>query len=574
MIKKKLKSIDRTILMRQPLQLLAILCFTLNILSCHANDGQSEAQKIRNEVENVYLSQYPAFVAISPDRTKILLKSYISRQYALQIQDIQSKLTTTIDIRTNGQFAPIWSPSSKKVAFYVDPNAEQDYKLHIYDLLTSKVQPIETPKIIVSRIAWSEDDRYLSYFDQQNRINVIDLHNAGKLVYSSANRIAPELQVDWSRISNSIAYISVASPNIIEISNIDTGKSFSIDIKRKVKIFSWASTTEKLIVASTSDNQSIVELVSENSSTALPIDPIGDISNILPSFDDQYILFGIYQGFQVKYAIYRTSDSAYREYEGEVIDTHSSKNIVFIDGEDKENRRQNGIFAIDLSSLKSETVFKEPKPKPSWALSDEFMIHAESHNIPCFLWRTQGGKHPIIVYIHGGPATHFTSHWTGEYEAFLKSGIDVLLLNYSGSTGYGQQYARELNRAIGDIGDTVSYLREQKKYSDIYLWGSSFGTRLTLEAFNQKQNEISGIFLSSHLGNANNIGTMPKKLLVFHGANDFIKSPEFALSNLKHYWQTTQSDWFHLYVDELHSFRRFDTRVDVMSKIIFEIKKK
>lgn len=372
-----------------PHKLFIFTIFFLNLSSihCKANDNQLGVKILHDKVEKIYASRYPAYLDFSPDTSKILIKSLIAGQFALQIQDINSKQDTTINISSAGQFSPTWSHRGDKVAFYLDPSTKQDFKLYIYDLRTAQIRPIETKRIIRAKVAWSEDDRYLSYFDKNNGLNIVDLQQAGKLVYSTTNGVGPELQIAWARTSNSIAHISSSNPNIIEVYNVTEGKSFSIDIGRKVKIFNWSSTAEELLVVSTANNQSFIERVTENSSTPIPINISGDIVNVLPSFDDKTIVFAIDRGFDSKYAIYRTSDRSYIEYLGDAIDIHHSKNIAIVYMDEKY---QKGLGTLNLSSLKGQVLLKSQNSQPNWALSEEFTIDIDNQKIPCLIWKTKG----------------------------------------------------------------------------------------------------------------------------------------------------------------------------------------
>lgn len=57
-------------------------------------------------------------------------------------------------------------------------------------------------------------------------------------------------------------------------------------------------------------------------------------------------------------------------------------------------------------------------------------------------------KYPLFVVIHGGPATmwrdQFVIRWN--YHLLARSGYVVLLTDYSGSTGYGEAFARAIER--------------------------------------------------------------------------------------------------------------------------------
>ena len=54
---------------------------------------------------------------------------------------------------------------------------------------------------------------------------------------------------------------------------------------------------------------------------------------------------------------------------------------------------------------------------------------------------TPSGKHPLIVMIHGGPHGHQGPAFNLKAQAYASRGWAVLMVNYRGSTGYGQRFA-------------------------------------------------------------------------------------------------------------------------------------
>jgi len=57
------------------------------------------------------------------------------------------------------------------------------------------------------------------------------------------------------------------------------------------------------------------------------------------------------------------------------------------------------------------------------------------------LGRTANSKHPLIVEIHGGPHGQQGPDFNGKAQVFAAHGYAVLMVNYRGSTGYGQKFA-------------------------------------------------------------------------------------------------------------------------------------
>ncbi|XP_069592070.1 acylamino-acid-releasing enzyme isoform X2 [Ranitomeya imitator] len=60
------------------------------------------------------------------------------------------------------------------------------------------------------------------------------------------------------------------------------------------------------------------------------------------------------------------------------------------------------------------------------------------------------GCHPLVVYPHGGPQHFFISEWMLFPAALCKMGFAVLLVNYRGSLGFGQDSVMSILGKVGD----------------------------------------------------------------------------------------------------------------------------
>ncbi|XP_061526794.1 S9 family peptidase isoform X3 [Phycodurus eques] len=61
----------------------------------------------------------------------------------------------------------------------------------------------------------------------------------------------------------------------------------------------------------------------------------------------------------------------------------------------------------------------------------------------------RGAPTPLVVFIHGGPHSQFAAEWNSTTAALVSLGFAVLMVNYRGSTGFGQDGILSL---IGHIG--------------------------------------------------------------------------------------------------------------------------
>ncbi|XP_068602507.1 S9 family peptidase [Brachionichthys hirsutus] len=65
---------------------------------------------------------------------------------------------------------------------------------------------------------------------------------------------------------------------------------------------------------------------------------------------------------------------------------------------------------------------------------------------PCSLHKA---KMPLVVFIHGGPHSQFPAEWNCTTAGLVKLGFAVLMVNYRGSTGFGQDSILSLMGRIG-----------------------------------------------------------------------------------------------------------------------------
>jgi dipeptidyl aminopeptidase/acylaminoacyl peptidase len=78
--------------------------------------------------------------------------------------------------------------------------------------------------------------------------------------------------------------------------------------------------------------------------------------------------------------------------------------------------------------------------------------------VEAFLWRARGRRRGLVLHVHGGPyLAHGPMPWM-EMVALADAGFHVLAPNPRGSVGYGEEYARALHGAWGEV-DEADFLR-------------------------------------------------------------------------------------------------------------------
>jgi dipeptidyl aminopeptidase/acylaminoacyl peptidase len=114
--------------------------------------------------------------------------------------------------------------------------------------------------------------------------------------------------------------------------------------------------------------------------------------------------------------------------------------------------------------------------------------NAERRPVPSWVYRPrQPGRRPVVLSIHGGPASQERPTYQPLYQYLVSRGIAVLAPNIRGSTGYGRTYQQQIFRDWGggdlaDLRHAVEWLRAQDWVDPdrIGVFGGSYGGFATL----------------------------------------------------------------------------------------------
>lgn len=97
------------------------------------------------------------------------------------------------------------------------------------------------------------------------------------------------------------------------------------------------------------------------------------------------------------------------------------------------------------------------------------------------------GPKPLLMRIHGGPQAHYTDSFLPEVQAWVDHGVSVAMVNYRGSTGYGQAWRDFLigNPGFPETEDVVAGLDDLLASgavdpARVIVGGRSWGGYITL----------------------------------------------------------------------------------------------
>lgn len=100
-----------------------------------------------------------------------------------------------------------------------------------------------------------------------------------------------------------------------------------------------------------------------------------------------------------------------------------------------------------------------------------------------------GGGWPVLVWVHGGPASQALPNWRADLQLVLSRGIAVLVPNVRGSTGYGRAYAELDDRekrmdSVRDLAAAHAWLGTRPDIDGrrVAIMGQSYGGWMVLAA--------------------------------------------------------------------------------------------
>ena len=153
------------------------------------------------------------------------------------------------------------------------------------------------------------------------------------------------------------------------------------------------------------------------------------------------------------------------------------------------------IWELDLETLKAEQLtYTSCIPMLEGELIEPNQIFFRSFDnlqIPAFYYKpiNTAEKHPVVVYIHGGPESQSRATYEPLLQYFLNLGYAVVAPNVRGSTGYGKTYThlddvRKRMDAVKDLIYLVEWLNEDMNVDTgkIAVMGGSYGGFMVLLA--------------------------------------------------------------------------------------------
>jgi dipeptidyl aminopeptidase/acylaminoacyl peptidase len=251
---------------------------------------------------------------------------------------------------------------------------------------------------------------------------------------------------------------------------------------------------------------------------------------------------------------------------------------------------------------------------PQDTLVEPELVHYETfdgRSIPAFFYRPTGLEPPlpVILYVHGGPASQTRPDFDPRFQFFLSRGYAILAPNVRGSLGYGKAYTALDDvtlrmDSVTDLQYAVRWLTESGEANPerISIYGRSYGGFMVLAAITTYPDlwaaaidvvgianwvtflENTGAWRRAHreqeygslerdraflesISPIHKVDRIQAPLLVIHGANDPrvpIEEADQIVSRLRKRGHTVE---YLRYPDEGHKISKLANRIDSFTRM-------
>jgi dipeptidyl aminopeptidase/acylaminoacyl peptidase len=322
--------------------------------------------------------------------------------------------------------------------------------------------------MVITRYAYKPTaSEGLTRFNDNRRTHIYIVDVATRRVKQMTEGSRDEHSIDWSPNGEEIVYASNPEPDPDRVFHLDlfavnvaTGKARTIVHKRTVetqpawspdgKMLAYLGTKRELQSSETNMENAHVWVANADGSNQREIGSVIDNGQNAPRWDPDgqsvYTEVGEH-GVSHLYRIPVTGGRAEMVIGGDRVGSYSiAKNgtIAFVYGTPKEpaalellekggTPRQ--LLALNTELLSARTI--APTEPLTFKASDGLEVQ-EFLTLP--LGRTATSKHPLIVSIHGGPHGAQGPEFVGKAQIYAAHGYATLMVNYRGSSGYGQKF--------------------------------------------------------------------------------------------------------------------------------------
>jgi len=539
------------------------VCVVLLVILGACERGKPVPDRAPAQLVTALLAQNPYPVSMSPDGTRILARQMGPADFGLLLLERGGRTLCAVRDR-DVQTAPSWKPDGSALAFFVDHDGDQEFRMRVVDVSSCKVQDIPGTETVAPVLRWSPDGSRLVFaaMDRENhrRLKIVGPdHQVSPLFDGVAVRSGYIFSPDGTRI----AVASEAAPGAVTLVSIAGGEQRQLEVVPggEVRSLDWSKDGKRLLCtarAAQAEFTAVYEIDLATGSTRLEVSAPRDISGGLYLTDG--FAYHVNEQGETRLQLRRaTGDHPAPLPLGSAVVTALNDAHAYV----LHTGRTTGpaLYELTLATMDARVAYSAPATTGAVA-GEPWAIPVTGGAIPAFLWR--GGTRAAVVRVHGGPASQTMRVWDSGTQLLVRAGFTVVAVNYRGSTGYGAAF-EQLGDDRSRADDVIAAGRHLSAAMGIppertYLLGHSYGARLAALAAAYAPEQWRGVFalsLNGRLPTA--IGHAPAHVFGFHGAHDSNNPPGVARNQLRDVFSPAREPVWTLLSDEGHTYNRVET---------------
>lgn len=595
--------------------------------------------KLVKEIEAYTLSYGPQIAGWHPAKRELWLKTYGAGIRLMRVEEPRTIPRFWQEPGGRSTYDVYFQPQGEYLIYNSDTDGDEMFRMYIFNTKTGESRPLTNVASRSTEFVWSNDGKRIAFsytLPQQEGVSLalIDPFSPGSLQVVANTHGRYLKAYDWSSNNRLIAYLEFIYSNNSSLWICDTitgeRKLLSAPHPRRGTFHDYPKFSKDgrgiyLITDRVSDNHRLAYLDLTTKrwhylTAAIP----RDIDGFEISPDGKQIAFlSNEEGFSKLYLL-NTANRQIREVTQ--IPAGVISNLQWHNNSDdlafnlSSHDTPNDTYCLTTSTMDLELWFKSRThglknphfARPElirWKSFDGRMISGYIYRPPAKFT----GPRPVIIDIHGGPASqyrpgfrHVDNYFTNEL------GIVHIYPNIRGSSGYGRIFLdldNKLKRrdADKDIISLYKWVSRQPHLDSmrVLLKGRSYGGYVALSVALSNDLPLKGIvsegastnlatnqelmptwakFLSrEEYGDesqpairqfmdasapVNRIQDLSIPLLLIHGTNDSRAPFTEAVQLLAHLVDITTDAWHILAVDEGHSYSNFGTSQYITSAIV------
>jgi len=412
---------------------------------------------------------------ISPDGRKVAFSWNKTGQWEIYELSLTGRLAPRkISVGPGGKFGPKYSPEGSRLAYLLDYDGSEQYRLILHDFISGKITNL-TPGIAYSlqtNIAWSPDGNSIAFLADPDRhfdafvmdlsaplleLPGIELRFQVRKVLSIDR---PAWNVKWSPDGAWLAVVFEGPGQdyltyLVKPDGSDNRPIAKDGAPIDARAPAWSPDGKRLAFDSDVSGWHSIGILELEKGEVTWL-KCGAAENYSPAWtpDGRNLVYITADGAESWLELRRENNPPLRLQQVEPglhytpAFTPDGDSLVFV-FDNPGHPDDLWEFSFRDRNLRQLTQSLPPGlRKTNFILPDEVIYPGlDGQIVPALLFRPPhaGPKSPAVIIVHGGPTWHFSFTWYPLMAHMVSRGWTVLAPNYRGSTGYGREW-QTLNR--------------------------------------------------------------------------------------------------------------------------------